>query len=603
VSHRILLIENDAVVAEFIRHMLTQSDDDVFQVEWVRSCAEGLNRTEGIEAILLDLELPDSAGIDTFDRFFGAAPRIPILVLMDPQEEETAKLAVQCGAQDYLFKDRLDGYLLAKTLRSMIDRMAYAGAQFEEKAEHDRLTDLPNRVLLSDRLSEAITLSSRYHRRLAVLCLDLDRFKHLNDSLGHAVGDRLLQSVTRRLFTCVRSSDTVARPEGDEFVVLLWELRRPEDAALTAAKILEALRKPHQINERELHITGSIGIAIYPDDGTEADALMKKADLAMYHAKQVGRDNYQFFKPEMSARAIERQSLQEGLYHAIERQQLSLHYQPKLDLVTREIIGAEALVRWRHPLHGLIPTAQFISIAEDCGLIVPLGRWVLREACRQMHSWQLAGLAPRCIAINVSVVELRAPDFVAGVRAILAETGLESRFLELELPEAPLIEDMPIPGRTRSVAEVLRELKNVGALLALDDFGTGYSSLSHLKHLPIDTLKIDPSFVRDLTRNNGGVGIVIGLIGMGNCLNMRVVAEGVETREQLEILAKHGCSEGQGYYFSRPVPAEEFGRMLERDAAGTHLPDQIAFEELLAPSAANHRLIGGALRQSSREQG
>jgi diguanylate cyclase (GGDEF)-like protein/PAS domain S-box-containing protein len=456
-------------------------------------------------------------------------------------------------------------------------------------AQHDNLTDLPNRALLHDRLSEAITLSGRYRRTLAVLCLNLDRFKYINDSLGHAIGDRLLQSVTRRLFTCVRTSDTVGYIGGDAFAVLLWELRRPEDAALTAAKILGALRQRHMADQRELQITGSIGIAIYPDDGTEADTLMENAELAMYQAKQAGRDNYQFFKPDMNARATERQSLQDGLHHAIERQELALHYQPKLDLATREIIGAEALVRWRHPQRGLIPPAQFISIAEDCGLIVPIGRWVLREACRQMRDWQLAGLAPRCIAINVSPVELRAPGFVSGVRAILAETGLESRYLELELPETPLLDDTALTGQSRSLAEVLRELKVVGAQLALDDFGTRGSGVNHLKRLPIDTLKIDQSFVRDMTRNAKGIGIVIGLIGMGNCLHMRVLAEGVETREQLEILAHHGCPQGQGYYFSRPVPAEEFRRLLERDAGGTHLPDQIAFEGLRPQ--ATHRLM------------
>jgi len=458
-------------------------------------------------------------------------------------------------------------------------------------AQHDSLTNLPNRLLLNDRLGEAITLSDRYQRKLAVLLVDLDRFRQVNDSLGYAVGDGLLQSVTRRLFTCVRSSDTVGRHGGDEFLVLLWELRRPEDAAVTAAKILEALRKPHQINERELRITGSIGIVIYPDDGTDADTLMRKADLAMYHAKETGGDNFQFFNFEMKARAIERQSLQDGLHRAIEAHELELHYQPKLDLATREIVGAEALVRWRHPKRGLIPPVQFISIAEDCGLIVPIGRWVLREACRQMHAWQLAGLTPRCIAINVSAVELRAPGFVSGVRAILAETGLEPRFLELELPETTLIEDTRVIKDARSVGDVLRELKEIGALLALDDFGTGYSGVSHLKGLPIDTLKIDQSFVRDLTRNKDGIGIVIGLIGMGNCLNMRVVAEGVETREQLEILTAHGCPEGQGYYFSRPLPAEEFGRLLKRDAAGMHLPDQIAFETLLPRPEANQRVM------------
>jgi diguanylate cyclase (GGDEF)-like protein len=414
-------------------------------------------------------------------------------------------------------------------------------------------------VLLHDRLSEAITLSSRYQRKLAVLFLDLDHFKHINDSLGHVVGDRLLQSVARRIFTCVRSSDTVSRQGGDEFVVLLWEVRHAQDAAITAAKILDALREPHLINDHELHVTGSIGIVTYPDDATDVETLMKKADVAMYHAKETGRDNYQFFQPEMNARAVERQSLEFNLRYVIERQELVLHYQPKLNLATGAIIGIEALIRWNHPQRGLIPPGQFIAIAEDCGLMVPIGRWVLHEACRQARAWQVAGLQPLCIAVNVSPVEVRAPGFVSGIRATLKETGLEPRYLELELTEAVLME------KSRTVADVLRELKNIGVQLALDDFGTGYSSLSHLKRFPIDTLKIDQSFVRDLTTDDAG--IINAVIGMGKSLRMRVLAEGVETRQQLEVLQEHGCSEGQGYYFSRPVSAEDFGQLLERRVA------------------------------------
>jgi diguanylate cyclase (GGDEF)-like protein/PAS domain S-box-containing protein len=690
-SQRVLLIQSDAVAAKTIVGALTHCTDEPFQVEWVRSCSEGLTRLAGVAAVLLDLYLPDSRGIGTFDRLFRAARNIPILLLIDPQHEKTARLAVQRGAQDYLFKDRLDAYLLPKTLGTMIERAAYAEALFEEReraqvtlnsigdavvstdvsgrvtylnvvaedltgwsqheaaghpledvlqiidgttrevmqnptsltirddkvvalppncvlirrdgveaaiedstapihdsrgavtgsvmvfhdvsmaramtskmthlAQHDSLTDLPNRVLLNDRLREAIILSRRHQRELAVLFLDLDRFKHINDSLGHVVGDRLLQSVAQRLLSCVRSSDTVGRQAGDEFVVLLWEVRRAEDAAIAAAKILEALRKPHLIDEHELHITASIGIVTYPEDGTDVETLMKKADLAMYHAKQTRHDSYQFFKPEMNVRAVERQSLEGTLHYAIERQELVLHYQPQFNLASGAIIGAEALIRWRHPQRGLVPPGQFISIAEECGLIVPIGRWVLREACRQARAWRIAGLPPLCVAINVSAVELRTPGFVAGVRATLKETGLEPRYLELELTETVLIED------SRCVAAVLKELKDVGVLLALDDFGTGYSNLSQLKRFPIDALKIDQSFVRDLGVDADDAGIVTAVIGLGKSLHMRVVAEGVETREQLEILREHGCPQGQGYYFCRPVPAEQFRRLLENDTA------------------------------------
>ena len=687
-SQRILLIQDDAPSAAAIVKALSTATDNSFQVDWVRSCSEGLEKLSEVAAILVELDLPDSRGIDTFNRLYRATPKIPILVLIDPQNEEVAKLAVQGGAQDYLFKTRLDAYLLPKALASMIERTANAEALFEEKeraqitlnsigdavlstdasgrvvylnsvaegltgwtreqalghpleevfqivdgatrvpcpnpmtlairenkvvtltpncvlirrdgveaaiedstapihdrrgavtgavmvfhdvsvaramtlkmaylAHHDGLTDLPNRALLNDRLSEAINLSSRHERKLALLFLDLDRFKHINDSLGHVVGDRLLQSVARRLFTCVRSSDTVSRQGGDEFVVLLWEVRHAQDAAITAEKILQALREPHLIDQHELHITGSIGIVTYPDDGTDAETLMKRADVAMYHAKEMGRDTYQFFQPAMNTRAVERQSLEDKLRHAIERNELLLHYQPKVNLSTGAIIGVEALVRWRHPERGLVPPEQFIAIAEDSSLIVPIGRWVLHEACRQARAWQVAGLALTCMAINISAVELRAPGFVAGVRAVLADTGLNPRCLELELTETVLIE------KSRTVADVLRELKDIGVLLALDDFGTGYSSLSYLKRYPIDTVKIDRSFVSDLATEKGDASIVAAVIGMGKSLNMRVLAEGVETREQLEFLQEQGCPQGQGYYFSRPVVAAAFAGLLGR---------------------------------------
>jgi EAL domain-containing protein (putative c-di-GMP-specific phosphodiesterase class I) len=332
-----------------------------------------------------------------------------------------------------------------------------------------------------------------------------------------------------------------------------------EDAAITAGKILRALREPHNVDGRELHITGSIGVVTYPKDGTDAETLTKKAEFAMYHAKESGRDRLQCFKPEMNGIAIERQSLEDGLRYAIERHELLLFYQPKVDLKSGATIGVEALIRWDHPQRGLVPPGQFIAIAEECGLIVPIGRWVLREACRQARAWQIAGLSPISVAINVSSVELRDPAFVPGIRDILRETGLEARYLEVELTETVLMED------SRSAMQVLRDLKDLGLVLTLDDFGTGYSSLSYLKRFPIDSLKIDQSFVRDLTLEEGNPGIVIAVIGLGKSLHMRVVAEGVETREQLEFLCEHGCAQGQGYYFSRPVPATELLHLLSYD--------------------------------------
>jgi diguanylate cyclase (GGDEF)-like protein/PAS domain S-box-containing protein len=695
----ILLIQDDPTDAATVREALVSSSDGPFQVEWVRRCSEGLerlartgkqqeHRADGIAAVLVDLYLPDSQGIDTFDRLFEAAPKIPILVVAAAEHEKIAKLAVQHGAQDFLLKGRLDNYWLPKALRSMVERAANSDALFEEKeradvtlnsigdavmstdercnvtylnvvaealtgwsrteaagrpltevfkivdavtrepvlnpmdlairenrtvgltpncllirrdgvesaiedsaapihdrrgqvtgavmvfhdvstaravslrmsylAQHDGLTDLPNRIMFGDRLAQAMILAKRRHERLALLFLDLDHFKHVNDSLGHAIGDRLLRSVAGRLLTCVRSSDTVSRQGGDEFVILLSQVMHAQDAGITADKILLAVGEPHHITDHDIHITASIGIVTYPDDATDAEALLKNSDFAMYQAKDCGRNNYQFFKSDLNVTALERQATERGLRHAIERDELVLHYQPQMNMATGAITGVEALVRWRHPQRGLLQPGEFISVAEEFGLIVPIGRWVLREGCRQGKTWQDSGLPPIRIAINVSAVELRAKNFAEGVRTVLMETGLEPRYLELELTETFLMQD------PTSTAVVLEELKDMGVQLALDDFGTGYSSLSYMRRFPIDTLKIDQSFVRNLTTNSDDASVVNAVINMGSSLHMLVVAEGIETSEQAMMLREQNCPEGQGYFFSRPVVAEGISRLLHQ---------------------------------------
>jgi diguanylate cyclase (GGDEF)-like protein/PAS domain S-box-containing protein len=426
-------------------------------------------------------------------------------------------------------------------------------------AHHDYLTNLPNRLLLNDRLAQAMATAHRQHQQLAVLFVDVDRFKHINDSLGHVIGDQLLLSVAGRLIASVRNSDTVSRQGGDEFVILLSTIAQAEDAALSANKILTALSMPHYVREHDLQITVSLGIGIYPEDGTDAETLVKNADIAMFNAKDNGRNNYQFFKPDMNEHALERQSLESGLRHALDRREFMLHYQPKVNLQTETITGAEALIRWRQPGRGLVPPEKFISIAERCGYIVPIGQWVLREACRQTQSWLDAGLAPLPVAINISAVELRSKYFVEGVRAVLQETGLDPRYLEFELTETAILQN------PKSTIAVLHALKDTGIHLTLDDFGTGFSSLSYLKGFPIDALKIDKSFVRGLCTNAGDANIVSAVINMGKSFGLRVVAEGVETREQFLRLQAQQCAEGQGYYFQRPLAANEFAKFLGSD--------------------------------------
>jgi diguanylate cyclase (GGDEF)-like protein/PAS domain S-box-containing protein len=429
--------------------------------------------------------------------------------------------------------------------------------QIIHSAQHDFLTGLPNRVLLNDRVNQAIALSTRHGTKGAVLFLDLDGFKHINDSLGHPVGDQLLQSIAGRLVDCLRGSDTVSRQGGDEFVVLLSEVEHAEDAAILARRILQSVSEVHPIGKHELHVTTSIGVSVYPDDGLDAETLIKNADTAMYQAKENGRDGYQFFKPAMNVRAVERQSIEEGLRRALERREFELYYQPKVDLRTGAITGGEGLIRWSRPTGEPMSPAQFIPVAEDCGLILPIGSWVLREACRQTRLWLDAGLPRITMAVNISAVELRNERFVDGVLGTLDDTGLDPTCLELELTEGVLMKQV------ESTEVILKRLRGSGVKLAVDDFGTGYSSLSYLRKFSIDTLKIDQSFVRQITAGPEETTIVRAIIGMGRNLKLRIVAEGVETAEELAFLQSQHCDEAQGYYFSRPVPSAEFAKLLE----------------------------------------
>jgi diguanylate cyclase (GGDEF)-like protein/PAS domain S-box-containing protein len=686
----ILLIGHDPSV----REVLADIRDGSFIVECAPRLVDGLERLRGagIAAVVLELSLPDSEGIATFEQVWRAVPHVPILVIASPDDEDVALQAVKRGAQDYLRRDRLDGQTLTRVLKRIIERKAADEALFLEQqraavtlnsigdavlstdirgtvtylnpvaermtgwprqealgrplaevfrivdaatreparnpldqamqlerivgltpncllirrdgretaiedsaspihdrggqvigavivfkdvsevramslqavylAQHDFLTDLPNRMLLNDRLTQAVSLARRRDLRLAVLFLDLDRFKHVNDSLGHVIGDTLLQSVARRLVTCVRSSDTVSRQGGDEFVVLLSEIKHPDDAAASAQKIIAALVAPHDVAHHQLHVTVTIGISIFPDDGPDAETLIKCADTAMYHAKENGRNDYQFFEPEMNARAVERQCIEAGLRRALARHEFVLHYQPKIALDTGVVTGAEALIRWAHPERGLLLPKDFVPIAEDCGLIVPIGRWVLREACRQAEAWIEEGRRPVAVAVNISAVEFRDARFLENVRTVLNETRLEARYLELELTESSLIQ------HAESTTRVLQALKDMGVQVAVDDFGTGYSSLSYLRRFPVNVLKIDQSFVHEISGDPVGTSIVSAVISMGKSLGHRVIAEGVETGEQLAFLQAQRCGEGQGYYFSRPLAAEQFIRLPDVNLPG-----------------------------------
>jgi diguanylate cyclase (GGDEF)-like protein/PAS domain S-box-containing protein len=682
--YRVLHIGGNTTEARTIREALTESKPERYNVEWVATLFDGLERltTNPMSVVLLDLELPDCPVVKALENLIGAAPAIPILVVGTDENEKTARRVIRAGARDYLLTKRLDSYWLPRALRHAIERklseeafvaeterveatlssigeallrtdtsgrVTYlnefaetmtgwpraeaAGRPLQEVlrivdgatrepaadlvdqpvpvdqtsnilirrdgsesaiehstapihdrlglvtgakivlrdisaarattlrmshlASHDPLTDLPNRLLLHDRLARALALAHRHERRLAVLFLDIDHFKHINDSLGHILGDDLLRAVGRELTMCVRSSDTVSRHGGDEFVVVLSELEHPEDAALGAQKIIAALARPHQLAGHALHITVSIGISVYPDDGSDAETLLQSADMALYQAKNKGRDGYHFFEAGLNARAVERHSIEEGLHTALDKQEFELFYQPKMNLKTGAVAGAEALIRWRHPDRGLIEPVRFVAIAEDSGLIRPIGRWVLHEACRRARAWQDAGLRPIPVSVNVSAVEFRSRSFLETIVDILKETGLAPSYLELELTESVLMVDV------EGTKSVLHALKALGVQLAIDDFGTGWSSLSYLRHFPIDTLKIDQSFVQEITLGSNAAPIVSAVINMAKSLKYRVIAEGVETRDQLAFLQAEDCDEAQGYFFSRPLVADRFARLLE----------------------------------------
>ena len=684
---RILLISDDERKSTRIQGALTSPGIGLFDLKWIRRLSEGIEcvTEPGIAAVLLDLSLPDSDGIQTFEELFKVAPEVPILILGGENQEAAAAEAVSRGAQDYILPNHLD-YSLPRALRNAIERklvedalyvereralvtlnsigdavlcidvdgnitymnhvaetmtgwslqeaigqpviavfnivdsltrercadplamairenrtvgLTYAcllirrdgfesavsdsaspihdrkgriigavivfhdvtteralSAQVLHAAQYDSLTKLPNRALLMDRISHSISMARRQKACVAVMFLDLDNFKHINDSLGHAIGDQLLQSVAKRLSASLRASDTVSRQGGDEFVILLAQITHPEDAAVSAMKILRSLSAPHLIEKHSLHIDASIGISVWPGDGENSEVLVQNADTAMYRAKEGGRNKFKVFNSEMNVSAVARQSLEQELRNAVSRNEFVLHYQPRVNLATGQITGLEALIRWQHP-NGLVPPMQFIPVAESCGLIVEIGRWVLREACTQAFAWQTAGLYLPSIAINVCAIEVHHEGYIQGVRDMLAATGLPAQYLELEITERALMD------KTEGTAAIFRELKEMGVRLSLDDFGIGYSSLSALHRFPLDILKIDRSFIQQLTANPSDSAIVNAIIAMAKSLNYVVVAEGIETQAQMDYLNTLHCSEGQGFLFSRPLPAAQISHLLQ----------------------------------------
>ncbi|MGX9568007.1 bifunctional diguanylate cyclase/phosphodiesterase [Pseudomonas sp. CFBP 5748] len=526
--------------------------------------------TENTEALL------STNGWDGVRRYTSARQLYdyPLAVIVGLSEEEQLA-AVTRQAHTYLWR-AAGGSLLLVLLVSLLSRMSWqlvqsrlraaeAKVAYAERVEylayHDGLTSLPNRSLFSKMLAQSIREASRYDRQLAVLFLDLDRFKQINDTLGHDAGDQLLQAVALRLRACLRASDTVARLGGDEFVILLPELSEDSYVAVTAQKVLSTIARPFNLHGQEFRITASVGISVFPRDGLDEQTLKKNADIAMYQAKQQGKNNFQFYSEKLNADSLERLTLELSLRHALEREEFQLHYQAKRDVRSGQITGMEALLRWEHPDLGVVAPMQFIPVAEETGLIVSIGKWVLKTACRQNVTWQQQGLPHLGMAVNLTARQFADENLLTDLAAILAETGMDAGLLELEIAESLLMQD------AKRALKVLIGLKDLKVRIAIDDFGIGYSSLSALKQFPLDVIKIDRSFIRDICDVSEDKALTEAIIAMGRTLSLTVVAQGVETKEQADFLRDNACDEFQGFYFNRPVPADQFKALLQAQTA------------------------------------
>lgn len=566
-QRQILIVDDEREILDILHEVFL---DNGYGCHLAADGRQGLELFQAVHPMLTitDLRMPGIDGLEFLKAARGLDPDAAIIVLTGAADVKTAIECLKQGAADFILKPVNVEELLVAAERAverrqlLIERRQYEATlerRVEEAtrdlaylAQYDSLTGLANRGLFRDRLAQALARADRHERLVALLFLDLDGFKAINDTLGHDAGDNLLKTVADRLRGCVRRADTVARLGGDEFAVILEGVSRIGDATAVAQKILDTVALPFILNGQEVFVTTSIGIAVYRRDGEDAEALTKNADTAMYRAKEQGRSTYQIYTADLHEKILQRLALESGLRRALERGEFLLYYQPRVNLRSGAITGMEALLRWRHPERGLVSPVEFIPVAEESGLIIPIGEWVLREACAQSRAWHAAGLPRLRVAVNLSARQFRHKDLAEAVARIVAETGLEPEWLELELTEGFLMEN------TQASSATLAALKAMGLRISIDDFGTGYSSLNYLQRFPIDTLKIDQSFVRGIPTDPDAAAIVTAIIALAHSLRLEVVAEGAETKEQIEFLKAQGCDEIQGYLFSPPLPAAAF---------------------------------------------
>lgn len=555
----VLLVEDSLIDAQLVRRLLRRITSSYYRITHVRTLRDALLSAEELtpDVILADLNLPDSRGMQTISSLQTSYPDIPLVIVSAWEDEAISLRSVKAGAQDYLVKGHIDGANLHRVIRYAVERKR-TELELVRLAHYDQLTGLPNRTLLRERVSLALRRASRNGGGVATLILDMDRFKEVNDTLGHEIGDKLLIEAGRRIRASVRDQDTVARLGGDEFAVILEGVSEAKEVLPVIERIIESLEVPSNIDGHEIKSSTSIGIAMYPENGSDLSELLRAADLAMYQAKSTGRGQYQFFADAMQQEAQSRLALEWALRRAVDRDEFELVYQPQLCLRSLRVVGVEALLRWASPAHGLLSPYHFIHALEEFKLITQVGEWVLLTACDQMRRWHDEGLKPLTISVNVSAQQFEDPAFIDKIRNALLETGLPPESLELELTESMLMED------AAQTSALLREIRSVGVRISIDDFGTGYSSLAYLHEFPLNSLKIDKNFVQSVENRGRGGPISNMIIGLGQNLGLDVVAEGVETEGQSAYLRQHGCNYGQGYLFSRPECASKLAPWLEK---------------------------------------
>ncbi|SDB04792.1 GGDEF and EAL domain-containing protein [Pseudomonas sp. NFACC13-1] len=601
-NRRILVVDDTPAIHQDFRKILSPSagsDDSLddtesllfgtpqvnrlqFQIDSAYQGEEALELVKRAQAegqpyalVFADMRMPPGwDGLQTIEQLWKADPRLQIalctafsdyswetmaeriefddqlLILKKPFD--TLEIRQMASAMTWKWQLAQDAARKMRSLERTIEERVQELLKVSHLLQYDVLTELPNSMLLGDRLTQAMAQCRRHDRQLAVMFIGLDRFKRINNALGHPVGDEMLKRVARALATVVRESDSVFRYGSDEFVVIMGDIAEAQQTKGVAEKLLAAISSPQPIDGHDLSVTASLGISVYPTDGFDAVALIKKAETAMRNVKETGPNDYRFFTEDMNRRARQQQTIESGLRLALQRKEFVLHYQPKLDLGSGKVVGVEALVRWNRPEHGLVYPGDFIPVAEDSGLIVPLSQWVLQEACQQACRWQAQGMRPLCLSVNISAIDFRQRGFVEGITRTLKETGLDPTQLELEITESVLMQNID------TTVAILKAIKQQGIRLAIDDFGTGYSSLSYLQKFPVDVLKIDQSFVGDLSIDSNDAKLVSTIISLGKSLNLHIIAEGVETLEQLEFLKQHHCEEVQGYYFSKAVEPQAF---------------------------------------------